>query len=76
MRDLISGKRKRILDKDVKYKQLAHYDGLTIKEMRSFIITFSEVADNLLATWFFLSDLKLGVIYSFKVQAVNRAGSS
>ena len=35
-----------------------------------------EVADNLQATWFILSDMKLGVLYSFKVKAVNEAGSS
>ena len=32
--------------------------------------------DNLLVTWLYLDDLQLGVLYSFKIEAVNRAGIS
>ena len=32
--------------------------------------------DNLLVSWFYIDDLQLGVLYSFKIQAVTRAGVS
>ena len=45
MRDLMSGNKEKILDNEVKFKQLAHYAGLSIEAIREFIDEHKSVSD-------------------------------
>jgi len=47
MRDLCSGKRRRIYGKDVKHLNVPHFEGLTIKNMLAFGNNFDKVRESL-----------------------------
>ena len=45
MKDLISGRRKRIMGKDVRHVTIPQYDNLTIQEIAKFVAPYGEVGN-------------------------------